>query len=80
MPSSSSVQRTMKRLAAICAGQNSAWPIMLPRRSKSTHEKSRPSLKIGEKAVRIIVIPISRQMFTRLLLMTARVTGSIMRV
>ena len=69
----------MKRLAAICAGQNSACPIMLPRRSKSTHEKSRPSLKIGEKDVRIIVMPISRQMFTRLLLMTARVTGSIMR-
>jgi hypothetical protein len=29
--------------------------------------------------VRIIVMPISRQMFTRLLLITARVTGSIMR-
>ena len=64
-PSSSSVQRTMKRLAAIWAGQNSACPIMLPRRSKSTHEKSRPSLKIGEKAVRIIVMPISRQTFTK---------------
>ena len=46
-------------------------------RSKSTHEKSRPSLKIGEKAVRIIVIPISRQMFTKLLLMIVSVTGSI---
>ena len=71
MPSSSTVQRTMKRLAASCAGQNSAWPIMFPRLSKRTHEKSRPSLKIGEKAVRVIVMPISRQMFTKLLLMIA---------
>ncbi len=70
----------MNRLAAICAGQNSAWPIMLACLSNITHEKSRPSLKIGEKAVRIMVMPISRQMFTMLLLMTARVTGSIMRV
>ena len=52
-------------------------PDHVPRRSKSTHEKSRPSLKIGENAVRIIVIPISRQMFTKLLLTIVRVTGSI---
>ena len=37
-----------ERIAPIWAGQNSAWPIMLPRRSNSTHEKSSPSLKIGE--------------------------------
>ena len=67
----------MNRLAASCAGQNSAWPIMLPRLSKSTHEKSRPSLKIGENAVRVIVIPISRQMFTNELLMIVSRTGSI---
>ena len=29
-------------------GQNSAWPIMSPRLLKITHEKSRPSLKMGE--------------------------------
>src|SRR3990170_8572395 len=79
-PSSSSVQRTMKRLGASWAGQNSAWPIMLPRRSKRTHEKSSPSLKIGEKAVRAIVIPISRQTFTKLLFRIVSVTGSIVCV
>src|SRR3972149_850589 len=66
----------MKRVAASWAGQNSAWPIMLPRRSKRTHEKSSPSLKIGEKAVRAIVMPISRQTFTKLLFRIVSVTGS----
>src|SRR3954447_16920352 len=70
----------MKSDAPSCAGQNSAWPIMLPRRSKSTHEKSRPSLKIGENAVRIIVIPISRQTFTYALLRIVSVTGSMVVV
>ena len=50
---------------------------MLPRLSNSTHEKSSPSLNIGEKAVRVIVIPISRQTFTKLLLRIVSWTGSI---
>ena len=67
----------MKRLAPSWAGQNSAWPIMFPCRSNRTHEKSRPSLKMGENAVRVIVMPISRQTFTKALFRIVRVTGSV---
>ena len=63
-------------MAPSCAGQNSPWAIISPCASKTAHERSFDSLKMGEYAVRIIAVPISRVTFTSRWSMTDMVMAS----
>src|SRR4051794_38256080 len=78
-PTSSITQRPEKSAWPSIAGFMFASATSSPSRSSTRHEKSRPSLKIGVYAVRIIASAISSQMFTscecRILSQTWSATG-----
>src|SRR5919204_2244798 len=76
-PTSSITHRPEKSAWPSIAGFMFAIAIRSPLSSRIRNEKSSPSLKIGEYAVRIIATAISSQMFTNCAWRILRKTGSV---